>query len=135
MLCQVLKSKNRNKMPIGRKEKNMKERNISLKVTVDTPMTSLACETLRKFPLEKTVDVQILHEENSWAEIFARFYLETHPDFNMGYQLDVYGAFQVGCVCQESKGLHDIMIESGFSEEIASRVFKISRFEETVFEK
>lgn len=109
----------------------MKEKTVYLKATVDTGATAFACEHLRMFPLEKLIQVTVIPME--YDAIKVSFLFETQPDFC--YQIDVLNAFCVGFRGEGPWGLHDLMIEAGFPEETASKVFVISRYDKTVLKK
>lgn len=109
----------------------MKEKIIYLTSVVDTGATAFACEHLRMFPLEKIIQVTVIPKEHD--TICVSFLFETRPGFC--YQVDVLNAFCVGYRGEGPWGLHDLMIDAGFTEETASRVFVISRYDKTVLKK
>ena len=98
---------------------------------VEAYCTEWGKDFLRKFDLKQVAEVQIIPDGSGF--IIARFYVETA--FRCFIQIDMKHAFCVGYGGEGPWGLHDIMIEAGYPEEQASKVFNISRYEQTVFVK
>lgn len=105
----------------------MHEKNIYLTSDVNTGATHFACEYLRNFNLTELAEVQIKPMPHD--SIMVSFFFETQPNFFM--QIDIRNAFCVGYSGTGPWGLHDIMIDAGFPEDTANRVFVISRYEYT----
>ena len=104
---------------------------VYMTVDVEAGATSFACDFLRNFKLEKIKEVSITPAE--YGGIVVSFFYETYP--NMFMKIDMKDAFCVGYRGEGPWGLHDIMIEAGFPEYTASRVFEISRYAENTFVK
>lgn len=109
----------------------MAKRTDYLTATIDTGATAYALEHLRMYPLEKVQKVIVAPTQNH--AICVSFLFDTQPNF--GYRVNVLNAFCVGYSGEGPSGLHDIMIEAGFPEDVANKVFEISRYDETVLEK
>ena len=109
----------------------MTKRTDYLTATVDTGATQFALEHLRMYPLEKIQKVIVAPLQ--YGAISVSFLFDTQP--NLGFRVNVLNSFCVGYKGEGPWGLHDIMIEAGFPEEVAQRVFEISRYDETVLEK
>ncbi len=101
-----------------------------INVVVNTGSTESGCEFLRLLPLEKMYKVQIIPDGCGFVKVSFYFELERNT-----MQIDMSDSFCVGYNGEGPTGLHDIMIEGGFPEEIASKVFEISRYAETTLTK
>ncbi len=110
----------------------MSEKRIVLKALVDTDATDRAIEFLRNFRLSQLEAVKIIPEEHD--KVVVNFYFKTSnlASYN---KIAIKNAFCVGYKGEKTMGLHDIMIDAGFDEFTASKVFAISRYEETVLKK
>lgn len=101
-----------------------------IKATVNTGSTSSGCEFLRLLPLEKLSKIQIIPDGNGFVAVSFFFELERNT-----MQIDIADAFCVGYNGEGPNGLYDILIEGGFPQETALKVFEISRYEETTLTK
>ena len=109
----------------------MKKKIVYLTACIDTGATQFACRYLRKFDLKQISEIHITPAEHDHVEI--TFYFATSP--NMFEQITVKHAFSVGYRGEGPWGLHDLMIDAGFSETKASSVFEASIYAETIIVK
>ena len=107
------------------------KKSIYIASVVDVGATKFACEYLRYFELNQITEIKLTPA--SFNKVIVSFYFETSPDLFM--QIDILNGFCVGYHGEGPQGLYDIMIDAGFSEHTASRVFEISRYAETVLTK
>lgn len=108
-----------------------KAKTICSSAVVESYCTEWGKDFLRNFNLKQLEEVQIIPDGSGF--ITARFYVKTA--FGCFIQLDVKHAFCVGYGGEGPRGLHDIMIEAGYPEHQASKVFTISRYEHTIIVK
>lgn len=101
-----------------------------IKATVNTGSTESGCEFLRLLPLEKMYKVQIIPDGCGFVKVSFYFELKRNT-----MQIDMSDSFCVGYNGEGPNGLYDILIEGGFPEETALKVFEISRYEETTLTK
>ena len=110
----------------------MSEKRIVLQAFVDTSFTPHAIEFLRNFKLSQLEAIKIIPAEHD--NVIVNFYFITSTPNNYN-KVAIKNAFSVGYKNEGSMGLHDIMIDAGYKEDIASKVFIISKDKETTLKK
>ena len=102
-----------------------------LTANVETGATHYALQYLRKHDLTQLQKVVIIPDNHGF--ICAQFQFDMKKLY--GYSVNISGGFNVGYRGEGPYGLHDIMVEAGFPEDIASKVFEISPYEKTELER
>lgn len=110
-----------------------KKKIIYIESDVHTGATSFACEYLRNFQLEKLTEVHVSPHEHD--DVIISFFFQKNPNSDLFMQINVYGGFCVGYRGEGPWGLHDLMVDAGFSKDVAKRVFEVSRHEYSEFKK